>query len=36
VFHSQATKLWVKLEELEILTQGRADGGVTVIELLLL
>lgn len=37
VFSNQATKLWVKLEEPEIITQGRgADGGVTVIELLLL
>lgn len=36
MFPNLAMKLWVELEKLGIITQGRADGGVTVIELLLL
>lgn len=36
VIPKQVTKSWVKLEELEIMTQGRADGAVKVSELLLL
>lgn len=36
VVPKQVTKSWVKLKELEIITQGTADGAVKVSELLLL
>lgn len=36
VVPKQVTRSWVKLKELEIITQGRADGAVKVSELVLL